>query len=443
MKVGVWLLAVLAVSISGTGFVQAGEIDLLVGKLVEKGVLSQGEAQQLITETKEGVRKQNAQGTNESLPSWAQKIKLGGDLRVRYQGENHTTNSSYDHRDRARLRLRYGFDVKPNDQMHVGVRLATGEDKSSTTAAATGPEQTSTNQTFTNTFNNKWIWVDQAYLDYTPFSKTDMPFLKDMQITGGKFPNPFYTTDMVWDPDINPEGGYIKFSPAFGVTKPFLILGFLPIGESKTDSNDPFIFAAQGGLASTVMQRPYKIGVSYFNYDNIKGMTENSYSRSYDPTFHNALDGTLLKYDFNIVEVCGEFSPIDFDILGKTMPFTLLGDYADNIAKGGAAGDIPHHTAWLAGAKLGKAADKGTWELFYNYREIGQNAVYAMVNDSDFHLGGVAAKGHKFGLAYAIMPNSTLSATYFIASPYKVEPAVAASDKNRINIIQLDWVTKF
>ncbi len=149
----------------------AGEIDLLVNKLVEKGVLSQGEAQQLITETKEEVRKQNAEGKNESLPKWIQTTKFSGDVRIRYQGETKTGSK---HRDRGRFRLRYGFESKPNDQMKVGFRMASGENKTS------GPEQTSTNQSFTNTFQNKHVWIDQAYVEYSPFSKTDLVFFKDM-----------------------------------------------------------------------------------------------------------------------------------------------------------------------------------------------------------------------------------------------------------------------
>lgn len=424
----------------------AGEIDILVNKLVEKGVLSQGEAQQVVTETKEEVRKQNAKGTNESLPKWIQNTKFAGDLRVRYQGEDHSTDqtSVKHHRDRGRMRLRFGFESKPNDLMHVGFRLASGENKSATV----GPEQTSTNQSFTNSYNNKFIWIDQAYVDYTPLGNTGLFLLKDTKLVGGKFPNPFYTTDLVWDGDTNPEGGYVTITPVVGSFNPWLTFGFLPFGESSTDSNDPSIWAGQIGVASTVLNRPYKVGLAYYDYENIKGGVPGTngagglYSGQYTPTITNELDGTSLKYGFQVLQLAGEFSPIDLDLLGKTLPFTILGDYANNISDGINGGGIPHHTAWLLGAKLGKAKEKGTFELFYNYREIGQNSVYSWLNDSDFHLGGTASKGHKFGLTYAIMPNSTVSGAYYITEPYK-PASTPALDARRINIIQVDWVTKF
>ena len=99
-------------------------------------------------------------------------------------------------------------------------------------------------------------------------------------------------------------------------------------------------------------------------------------------------------------------------------------------------------TAWLAGMKLGKAKDKGTWEVFWNYRQIGQNAVLATINDSDFHLGGTGAKGNKFGLVYAVMPNSTLGLNYLITDPYRTTPALTGTSKH-IDVYQIDWVTKF
>jgi polyhydroxyalkanoate synthesis regulator phasin len=440
------VLAILCFAIS-TAF--AGEIDILVNKLVEKGVLTRGEAQQVVTEAKEEARTEIAQGKNEVLPKWLQTTKFSGDLRVRYQGEEHSsdpnsgTNGQNNHRDRGRFRLRFGFDMKPNDLMHVGFRLATGENKSATV----GPEQTSTNQSFTNSFNNKFVWVDQAYFDYVPFGNTAIALLKDTKLIGGKFPNPFYTTDMVWDPDTNPEGGVIQITPTFGTLKPFLTFGFLPFGENQKENNDPFIWAGQVGLGGVIKTRPFKVAAAYYGYENVKGMAATTYTGQYSPTFTNTQTGSgLLMYGFNIFEGTAEYSPMDLSFMGNALPLTFMVDYAYNAAKADDTVNPSHpkyRTAWLAGAKLGKAKDKGTWEAFYNFREIGRDSVYSWLNDSDFHLGGTASMGHKFGLTYAIMPNSTISGTYYITRPYKYNLGTTASVNNNINIIQLDWVTKF
>jgi len=424
-RIAVVVMAVLGICWSNTF---AGEVDILLQKLVEKGVLTEGEAQQISTETREEARKEIIQGTHEVLPKWLQTTKFGGDLRLRYQGET-TTGSK--HRDRGRFRLRYGFDTKPNDQMKIGFRMATGENKS-----GGGPEQTSTNQTFTNTFQNKHVWIDRAFIEYTPFSMTDMFLLKDMALVGGKFPNPFWTTDMVWDSDINPEGGAVKFTPVIGGIKAFLTFGFLPLGESSSDSNDPKIYAGQLGVEPKIMGRSSKFAVALYSCDNIKGMAWNTYSPNYTPKINNTLDGTNLKYDYDIVEFNAQYSPLDIALFGSELPLELQFSYASNEATR-SAGETD---AWLAGLKLGKAKDKGTYELYYNYREIGRDAVYAVLNDSDFHGGGTAAKGHKFGGAYQILPNSTLGLNYLRTTPYKVVPT---SSTNKIDLWQVDWITKF
>jgi hypothetical protein len=408
----------------------AGEMDALVNKLVEKGVLTQGEAQQMMTEAKEEARAEIAQGKNETLPKWLQTTKFKGDLRIRYQGETRTGSK---HRDRGRFRLRYGFETKPNELMKVAFKMASGENKKNN-----GPEQTSTNQTFTNAFQNKHIWIDQAYVDFTPFAASDMAVLKDLKLTGGKFPNPYYTTDLVWDSDINPEGGVIRVTPQFGSVKSFFSFGFHPLGEDSSDSNDPKLYAWQAGFSTKVLDRNMKLAGAYYNYDDIKGMPGDKWSPNYTPTGTNTFDGgTNLKYDYNIVAFTGEFSPFDITmpVVNQNMPFTVLFDYANNVVS-----HVPNHTAWLLGCKLGKAKEKGTFELFYNYREIGQNAVVAYLNDSDFHAGGTGAKGHKFGIVYALMPNSTLGMNYLITDPYKV---LATGSKKHIDIYQVDWVTKF
>ncbi len=425
LSTGVLIAGVLMFSAS---VAQAGEMDVLVNKLVEKGVLTQGEAQQMMTEAKEEARAEIARGKNETLPKWLQTTKFGGDLRLRYQGETKTGSK---HRDRGRFRLRYGFETKPNELMKVAFKMASGENKTN------GPEQTSTNQSFTNFGQNKHIWIDQAYVDFTPFAQTDWLVAKDLRMIGGKFANPYYTTDMVWDGDINPEGGVLKLTPTIGSVNYFLTFGFHPLGESSSDSNDPKLYAFQLGMGTKVFGRDIKLATAYYNYDDIKGQAWNTYSANYTPTINNSLSGTSLLYDFNIFQINGEFSPFDItmSLVNQVMPFTVLFDYANNTAD-----HVKQKTAWLIGTKLGKAKDKGTFELFYNYREIGQNAVLATVNDSDFHLGGTAAKGHKFGVVYAVMPNSTLGLNYLITDPYKNN---ASGTSKHIDVYQLDWVTKF
>ena len=137
----------IALAVSGNSF--AGEVDLLVDKLVEKDVLTPVEAQILLDETKIAVAKEIAEGKSSTLPSWIQKVKMKGDLRVRFQNEGKDTTKSSGtvtnaKRKRARVRFRLGLEGKPADGWRVNAGLATGSD-----------DPRSTNQTMQNNFSTK------------------------------------------------------------------------------------------------------------------------------------------------------------------------------------------------------------------------------------------------------------------------------------------------
>ena len=74
----------LAVLVFAVNSVSATEIDMLVNKLAEKNVITYGEAQQIITETKEEVRKDMAEGKVETLPKWLQKLSVDGVIYADY-----------------------------------------------------------------------------------------------------------------------------------------------------------------------------------------------------------------------------------------------------------------------------------------------------------------------------------------------------------------------
>ena len=54
------------------------------------------------------------------------------------------------------------------------------------------------NQTYENGFDDYNIFISKAFLKWEPNEW--------LTVTAGKFSNPFYTTDLVWDSDINPTG---------------------------------------------------------------------------------------------------------------------------------------------------------------------------------------------------------------------------------------------
>ena len=123
------------------------------------------------------------------------RFRFNGDVRVR--GESFFQNvPGFADRNRGRVRVRFGFDGKLNDDFTGGIYLATG---------SLG-DPTTTNETLTNNFDRKTIGLDRGFITYNPIAH------KWISLTGGKFAYQWQRTAVTGDPDINPEGFNEKFS---------------------------------------------------------------------------------------------------------------------------------------------------------------------------------------------------------------------------------------
>jgi len=201
----------------------------------EKGVLTQEEYDELYRRQAVYEAKQRQE---QSLPGWLDNWTVGGDFRLRYDIEdwhkglitpgdplvpgvnnvNQNTGTAIQRRDQARIRLRIGAEKELSDGLEVGFRIATSQPYvTGAQTSATGPnnqpadfstallaDPRSENVTLGNFFAPKSIFLDRAYLRWTP------SFAKNLRFTAGKVPNPFVSGNfpdlVVWDPDINPEG---------------------------------------------------------------------------------------------------------------------------------------------------------------------------------------------------------------------------------------------
>ncbi|PYX09101.1 MAG: hypothetical protein DMG88_07295 [Acidobacteria bacterium] len=145
------------------------------------------------TLTNNAVSTQDEQKRMSALEGLVGRFRFTGDVRVR--GENFTQDGVPD-RNRARLRVRFGFDGKLNEDFTSGIYLATG---------SLG-DPTTTNETLTNFFDRKTIALDKAWITYNPVAH------KWVSLTAGKFAYLWQRTSVTGDPDLNPEGFDQKFS---------------------------------------------------------------------------------------------------------------------------------------------------------------------------------------------------------------------------------------
>jgi hypothetical protein len=121
------------------------------------------------------------------------RFRWTGDVRVR--GESFFQKGVAD-RNRARIRVRFGFEGKLNDDFLGGIALATG---------SLG-DPTTTNESLTNNFDRKTIGLDRAYITFNPIAH------RWLSLTGGKFAYPWQKTAVTFDADLNVEGFDEKLS---------------------------------------------------------------------------------------------------------------------------------------------------------------------------------------------------------------------------------------
>jgi hypothetical protein len=397
----------------------ANEIETLLNKLVEKGVLTGPEAQQILVETREEEQKKIAKRKHDILPEWIQKTKLTGDFRLREQYEK---NNAKEDRWRTRLRLRLGIESQVADKFKVGFGIASG-----------GSDPRSTNQTFQDTFSHKGINFDYAYGQYNPF--------KWLTLVGGKFKNPLFTpADLIWDSDITPEGGAAQFNynvrDSFGL---FMNVGFFILDERNSETppppkerQDPFMYVVQPGFEWKIQDADLKdlaklkASVAYYGFTHVKnnildntGKTNTGYSSG-------------LKYDYNSFVTNAQ---LGFMPEGFIVPYVgVFGEFVYNPdpKKG--------NTGWLVGGIFGdeKVREKGQWQAKYMYRRLGRDAVLDILPDSDFYGGATDVKGHEGIFEYGICKNVSVSLDY-----YETQRLHERNANKTEHLMQMDWNLKF
>jgi len=123
----------------------------------------------------------------DQLPEWTRKIRISGDLRLRYERlwdrgmlNQDGTPGKQDPRDRGRVRVRLFLDAPITDEISTHFMV--------TTNMSTNHEATTTNFTFGEDFNDKGIYLARAYAEYAPSR------LKGLKLGGGKFKKNFGST---------------------------------------------------------------------------------------------------------------------------------------------------------------------------------------------------------------------------------------------------------
>ncbi len=240
------------------------------------------------------------------IPEWTKRVTISGDVRLRYESDlyshpsptnansgnapdivnyaalnangpvdvNPNTNPSgvpilnttRDRPDQLLIRARLDIAANPSDWVTADIRLASGSTNS----------PTSTSQLLGGGLTKKNIWLDRAYLDLHPNDSVGASF--------GRMPNPFFSTDLVYDYDLNFDGvaarGRFDLLPKHGVSL------FGTIGAFLTDYQDPnfpdndeqksgyatkWMTGSQVGVNWKTDRFAWHTGLAYYSFDNSQG----------------------------------------------------------------------------------------------------------------------------------------------------------------------------
>lgn len=382
----------------------ADERKTLEELLVDKGTISKEEAASLQT-TK--------------FSKWVDRINFGGDLRLRQESFHRETATSEFDRHRQRFRLRMGGTLKI-DNFLVGIQLASG-----------GGEQVSTNQSFDSLFSQKQVWIQQAYLEWKA--------AQWLAITGGKMKNPFfrsYSSDIVWDDDVTPEGFAQELT--FNITDTIVLFvntAQFVLDEDSGDNNDQWLFGEQVG-AQVGMGKSMKLTVAGAFY-NFKNGTEGSFGQVAIQDGNTRVPvttgtSTVLVNNYRVIDITAQLA-----LKAGDLPLTLQGDYVKNLADTTTDKDM----GYQAGLIVGKASDPQTWEAAYFYKLVETDATVADIADSDFgDNGGTNRKGHIVWVAYSPTKPLQVKAKYFIT---ETEDETLPPGEKDVDRLQVDLSIKF
>src|SRR5438105_1223815 len=196
-------LVVAIAAMSGGAVAHGQSSDALIDKLVQKGILTTKEANDLREESDKGFN--DAFKAKTGISDWVTGLKFSGDFRGRFE-QNNAESAEYFDRNRYRMRLRVGLVASVGEQFDVGFRIATGNPQTNPGGALVGGSPITANQDFNSLESRKFLWVDAAYARWNAVQAGDFT----LSATIGKMDNPFQLSNMVWDYDINPEGGALQ-----------------------------------------------------------------------------------------------------------------------------------------------------------------------------------------------------------------------------------------
>ena len=397
--------------------------DALLDKLVDKGILTTKEAQDLRTEADQNFT--TAFQAKTGMPDWVTNYKLSGDFRGRYDEVASTDgNNSFVQRNRFRYRLRVGLTVSMKDNLELGFSLTSGD---SAPGSGYGGNPNSNNSTFQDNGTKKNIYIDTAYGKWTPLN-SDGWFLST---TIGKMVNPLQFTPLVFDQDWTPEGAAVQGGYTFNDQHAITVTGAAFVEDQEVSGKDtgsvraPGLFGGQAAWNANWTQKlGTSLGLGGYTIVNPANLTTANVPYVNQGNTRTAGGVLVNNYAPIIGDASATYKLDSFPLYTGAFPIKVAGEFINNVA----SVNNGNNQGYWVGVTFGKSGTKHTWDISYRYEYLESDAVYDQLSDDDSgvyyqkaptggavgYFGGTNIKGHMIKANYSITDSLTLTFTCYL-----------------------------
>ena len=432
----------------------SSEADVILNLLVQKGVITQQEAEEArkaAQKARSASQSHNASSVPEKGESWKRILKelqLYGDTRLRYEFRQakDPAGDAYA-RNRLRYRLRVGVKGKIRNPFYYGFRLETSSSarSSNVTLADDGGPWRKDHDT---------IRVGQVYLGWSP---TDW-----FRMEAGRIPNPVWSSILVWDSDLCPEGLMEHWSWRWGSTK-----WFLTTGQFLYDDQDPENPFGAGGIGTDTFLLAWQVGMNWIILPKMQFQVApavyqytgqgSRFRGTYDPATPGAG-----QYAINDLLVLDLPAALRFEMMG--LPCELFGQVAVNLegedraAAARAVNPVAYrgvgdeNWAYRVGLRVGKLEEKGDWrvEIGWLHRELF--SLDPNLVDSDYFDSVLNLEGLMINVSYVLTKGVVTRLAYGYADPIEKKAPTGIGHSvggkknvqlNQYHLLQVDMSYQF
>jgi len=313
------------------------------------------------------------------LPDVLSEIEVDGDLRVRYEANTDVEGGPEPHR--GVLRFRLGASLPVGEAFEAGVRLVTGDPDNPRTADVT----------IGDLLNDLDVSLDRAWIRGRRGGASAV---------AGKFANPFRTTELVWDGDVNPQGiaGSYERRWEGGWSGRATVIA-MPVDE-RAAGDDAEMWGGQLGASRAWSSGAgFEVAVAFWDYD-LPGPVPPGEARgnNLDP------DGGGYVSDFDLLDLV-----VILSLPGpaEEYPVQVTADVVTNL---GAAGDDDR--GFGVDVTVGREWRRGRPAFRYGYAECETDAVLGVFSHDNLPLA-TNYRNHTVRAAWGVRDDVALGLTWY------------------------------